>query len=82
MPKRDKPLKADEGKTHLLHAVLFPKNHYTINKAVKWLNNHGLSFVHNRDTTNFHRFRIREVIKNWRFYTVMNGDIELIYMYQ
>ena len=82
MPKLNKPLKQDEGKTHLLHAVLFPKNKYSIVDAVNWLNNHNLNFIHNRDTLNFHRFRIREVIKGWKFYTIFNNQVELIYMYK
>ncbi len=82
MPKLDKPLKVDKGKTHLLHAVLFPKTKYSIADAVQWLNSHNLRFIHNRDTINFHRFRIREQIKGWRFYTIRAGNVEMVYMYQ
>ena len=82
MPILNKPLKADNGKSHLLHAVLFPKNNYSIGDAIQWLNLHNLRFIHNRDTINFHRFRIREQIKGWRFYTIRAGNVEMVYMYQ
>ena len=82
MPILDKPLQVDKGKTHLLHAVLFPKNKYSIGDAVQWLNSHNLRFIHNRDTMNLHRFRIREQIKGWRFYTIRAGNVEMVYMYQ
>jgi hypothetical protein len=82
MPILDKPLKADRGKKHLLHAVLFPKFKYSIADAVQWLNLHNLHFIHNRDTINFHRFRIQEQIKGWKFYTINLGKIEMVYMYK
>jgi hypothetical protein len=41
-----------------------------------------LHFIHNRDTINFHRFRIQEQIKGWKFYTINLGKIEMVYMYK
>ena len=67
MPSLLKPLAKDKNKTHLLHAILFPKSKFSINDAMNWLNQNNLKFIHNRDTTNFHRFRIRETIYGWLF---------------
>ena len=83
MPSLLKPLAKDKNKTHLLHAILFPKSNFSISDAINWLNQNNLKFVHNRDTTNFHRFRIRETIYGWLFYTkTLNDGVEMIYMYK
>ena len=83
MPIRLKPLKEDEGKKSILHAVLFPKSKFTLNDAKKWLDYHKYKYIHNRDTTNIHRFRIKEQIKNYKFYTVkLPSFVELVYMYK
>ena len=72
----------DKDKKPLLHAVLFPKTKYSIADSVRWLNLHNLHFIHNRDTINFHRFRIQEQRKGWKFYTITFGYIEMVYMYK
>jgi hypothetical protein len=83
MPILNKPLIVDKGKAHLLHAVLFPKTKYSIGDAVQWLNSHNLRFIHNRETIHFYRFRIREQILNYKFYTVkLKNGVELVYMYK
>ena len=81
MPILDKPLREDIGKKTLLHAVLFPKNKYTIEDAKQWLRIHNYKYIHNKDTTNIHRFRIREQIKNYSFYTIkFKNGIDFVYM--
>jgi hypothetical protein len=83
MPILAQRLKEDIGKKSLLHAVLFLKSSYTPKQAREWLKYHNLNPIHNRDTVNFRRFRIRDVIFQYKFYTVvLNTGIELIYMYQ
>jgi hypothetical protein len=83
MPIRLTPLKEDINKKNLLHAVLFPKVKYTIKQAKEWLKLHNYKYIHNRDTINIHRFRIREQIKDYKFYTVkLNNGVELVYMYK
>ena len=82
MPILAQRLKEDIGKKSLLHAVLFPKLSYTPKQAREWLKYHNLNPIHNRDTVNFRRFRIREQVKGMGFYTiVLNNSIELIYMF-
>lgn len=82
MPILEHRLPQDIGKKSLLHAVLFPKLLYTPKQCREWLKLHNYNYIHNRDTVNYHRFRIREQIKGMRFYTIiLNNGIELIYMY-
>jgi hypothetical protein len=81
MPILDKPLREDIGKKSLLHAVLFPKDKYSIKQSREWLKSHNYTVIHNRDTKNIHRFRIREQIKGYNFYTIkLNNGIEMVYM--
>lgn len=83
MPILAQRLKEDIGKKSLLHAILFPKSLYTPKQAREWLKYHNLNPIHNRDTVNFRRFRVRDVIALWQFYTIkLNNGIELVYMYQ
>ena len=81
MPILAQRLPNDVNKKSLLHAVLFPKLSYTPKQAKEWLKYHNLNPIHNRDTVNFRRFRIRDVISQYKFYTVvLNNGIQLIYM--
>lgn len=81
MPILDKPLPEDRGKKSLLHAVLFPRLKFTFNQAKKWLKDHGYEYIHNRETPNFFRFRIRNEVKGWRFQTIkLNNEIQLVNM--
>jgi len=83
MPIRLKPLKEDEGKKSILHAILFPKSKFSLNNAKKWLDTHNYKYIHNRDTTNIHRFRIKEQIKDYKFFTKnLNNGVELVFMYK
>jgi hypothetical protein len=83
MPIRLKPLKEDEGKKSILHAILFEKSKFSLNDAKKWLENHKYNYIHNRDTTNIHRFRIKEQIKGYKFFTKnLNNGVELVFMYK
>jgi len=78
-----KPLKEDEGKKSILHAILFPKSKFSLSDAKKWLDTHKYKYIHNRDTTNIHRFRIKEQIKDYKFFTKnLNNGIELVFMYK
>ena len=45
MPIRQKPLKEDEQKKTILHAILFPKNLFTLNDAKKWLDSHNYKYI-------------------------------------
>ena len=82
MPILNQRLPEDIGKQSLLHAVLFPKVLYKLKQAKEWLKLHHFNFIHNRDTTNYHRFRIREQIKGLKFYTIkLNNGIKMVYMY-
>lgn len=83
MPSRDRPLKADDKKKSILHAISFNKQKFNLNDAKQWLNKHNYNYIHNRQTANFYRFRIKETINGYQFYTkkLQNG-IELIYMYK
>jgi len=82
MPILNKPLKEDMGKKTLLHAILFPKSKFTLEQSKEWLNKNNYKYIHNRQTKNIWRFRIREQIKNYKFYTyTLNNDIELVFMY-
>jgi len=81
MPIREKPLKEDSTKKNILHAVLFPKSKYDLNGAKQWLKVHNYNYIHNRETKNFWRFRIKEQIKDYKFITItLNDGVELIYM--
>ena len=33
----------------------------------KWLKDNNFNYIHNRQTTNYYRFRIKEQIKGWNF---------------
>lgn len=82
MPILNQRLTADIGKKSLLHAVLFPKTLFRPKQAKQWLKYHNLVYIHNRDTKNIHRFRIREQVKGMQFYTVvLKNGVELVYMY-
>ncbi len=82
MPILNQRLREDIGKKSLLHAVLFPKSLYTPKQSREWLMYHNLVPIHNRDTINFRRFRIREQVKGMKFYTIkLNTGVELVYMY-
>jgi hypothetical protein len=83
MPIINQRLREDIGKKSLLHAVLFPLSIYSNTDCLNWLKIHNLHPIHNRYTKNYHRFRIRDVISQYKFYTVvLNNGIELIYMFQ
>ena len=82
MPILNQRLPSDIGKKNLLHAVLFPKSLYTPKQSREWLMHHNLVPIHNRDTINFRRFRIREQVKGMKFYTiVLNTGVQLIYIH-
>ncbi len=82
MPILTHRLKEDRGKHSLLHAVLFPKSLYTPTQAKEWLKHHNYKYIHNKDTTNIHRFRIKEQSKGMKLYTiVLNHGVEIVYMY-
>ena len=82
MPILQHRLPQDIGKKSLLHAILFPKSLYTPKQCREWLKLHNYVYIHNRDTSHFHRFRIREQVRNMGFYTiVLKNGIELVYMY-
>jgi hypothetical protein len=81
MPIKLKPLKEDIGKKSILHAILFPKLKFSLNDAKKWLENHNYKYIHNRQTKNIWRFRIKEQIKGYDFFTkVLDNGIELVFM--
>lgn len=83
MPIREKPLKEDQAKKNILHAILFPKDKYSLNDAKEWLKNHNYRYIHNRQTKNIWRFRIKEQIKDYNFFTkVLNNGVELVFMYK
>jgi len=83
MPLREKPLKEDLTKKNILHAILFPKSKFTLNDAKKWLETHNYNYIHNRQTKNIWRFRIKEQIKGYNFFTkILNNGVELIFMYK
>jgi len=44
MPSLKKPLKEDENKKFLLHAILFDKSKFTLKDAKEWLSNHKCLF--------------------------------------
>lgn len=83
MPIKLKPLKEDEGKASILHAVLFPKSNFSLDDAKQWLKSHNYEYIHNRQTKNIYRFRIKEQIKGYNFFTkVLPNKIELVFMYK
>ena len=83
MPSINKPLKEDEKKKYILHAILFKKNIFSFNDALNWLNFHNYTFIHNRETKNIWRFRIKETIKGYNFYTLdLNNGVELVFLYK
>ena len=78
----DKPLKEDKNKKSLLHAILFPKSKFTLEQSKEWLKKNNYKYIHNRQTKNILRFRIREQIKDYKFYTYkLNNGVEMVYMY-
>lgn len=81
MPIRNKPLKEDQEKKNILHAVLFPKNKFSLNDAKNWLETHNYNYIHNRQTKNIWRFRIKEQIKGYNFFTkTLSNGVELVFM--
>lgn len=84
MPIRTKPLKEDEGKRSILHAILFEKSKFNkLDDAKKWLENHNYKYINNRQTKNEWRFRIKEQIKDYKFFTMkLDNGIELVFMYK
>ena len=88
MPILDKPLREDKNIVSratsakiILHAVLFPKNNFSLSQAKEWLKSHNYKYIHNRDTTNIHRFRIKEQIKGYNFFTIkLPNFAELVFM--
>ena len=83
MPVKLKPLKEDEKKKSILHAILFEKSKFTLNDAKNWLKIHNYNYIHNRQTKNIWRFRIKEQIKDYKFFTkVLNNGVELVFMYK
>lgn len=83
MPIRKKPLKEDEKKKSILHAILFEKSKFSLNEAKKWLETHNYKYIHNRQTKNIWRFRIKEQIKDYNFFTKnLNNGVELVFMYK
>lgn len=83
MPIKEKPLREDMKKMSILHAILFPKDKYSLNDAKKWLKDNNYDYIHNRQTKNIWRFRIKEQIKGYDFFTkILNNGIELVFMYR
>jgi hypothetical protein len=83
MPIRLKPLKEDINKSSILHAILFNKSKFSLNDAKNWLNTHNYNYIHNRQTKNIWRFRIKEQIKGYNFFTKnLNNGVELVFMYK
>lgn len=82
MPILDERLPEDIGKKYLLHAVLFPKEFFKKEDAINWLKDHLIDFIHNRQTKNFYRFRVREQVAGLKFITIkLNNNIQMVYMY-
>ena len=83
MPSLMKPLKADEKKNSILHAILFNKDKFTLKDAKLWLSNHKYTYIHNRQSENFYRFRIKETILGYNFFTKkFKNGVEMVYMYK
>ena len=83
MPSLTKPLKEDENKKSILHAILFNKDKFTLKDAKLWLSNHKYTYIHNRQTENFYRFRIRETIIGYNFFTKeLKNGIQMVYMFK
>jgi len=81
MPVRLKPLKEDEKKLTILHAILFPKSKFTLEQSKKWLESHNYKYIHNRQTKNIWRFRIKEQIKGYGFFSkILENGVELVFM--
>lgn len=82
MPILNKRLKQDENKKSILHAILFKKGIFNLRTAKQWLNNHNYKYIHNRETKNILRFRIKEQIKGLKFYSIdLNNGVIMVYMY-
>lgn len=83
MPILDKPLKEDRDKNTLLHAMLFPKSKFTLEQSKEWLRVHNYKYIHNRQTKNIWRFRIREQIRGFKFFTkTLKNGIEMVFMFK
>ena len=83
MPNRLKPLKEDKAKQNILHAILFDKLKFSLNDAKKWLESHNYKYIHNRQTKNIWRFRIKEQIKGYNFFTKdLNNGVKLVFMFK
>jgi hypothetical protein len=83
MPIRLKPLKEDKAKQNILHAILFDKLKFSLNDAKKWLESHNYKYIHNRQTKNIWRFRIKEQIKGYNFFTKdLNNGVKLVFMFK
>ena len=64
----------------MLQTVLFPKNKYTVQSAIRWLINHKYTSQKVDITGNFYRFRQRTPISYGAYYTVkLPNGIELVY---
>lgn len=83
MPVKLKPLKEDKAKQNILHAILFNKLKFSLNDAKKWLESHNYKYIHNRQTKNIWRFRIKEQIKGYNFFTKdLNNGVKLVFMFK
>lgn len=81
MPKLNEPLPEDKNKKAILHAILFPKSKFNLTGAKRWLKENNYNYIHNRQTVNYFRFRIKEQIRNWGFSTkVLNNGVQLVFM--
>ena len=70
------------GEVKILHSVLFPKNDWTDRKAILWLSNYQLDYIHKRQSDKFYYYRINEVVPDMDFMTVMlPNKIHLVYQY-
>jgi hypothetical protein len=62
-----------------VQAIIFDRYKYSEQQAIKWLSDHNYHPMKLHDTTNFHRFRIREPIHGERYITKQIAPgIELI----
>ncbi len=83
MPVKLIPLKEDKAKQNILHAILFDKLKFSLNDAKKWLESHNYKYIHNRQTKNIWRFRIKEQIKGYNFFTKdLNNGVKLVFMFK
>ena len=81
MPILDKPLKEDKNKRYILHAILFKKEFYGFNDALNWLKYHKFNYIHHRQTKNIWRFRIKDEVKGYNFFTLdLKNGVEMVYL--